>query len=176
MLIRRSFCTLERSRKMIFSNIWKDSGRSLRHLSNHQKDNLSRPLEISKKVTFPRLSTTFHVFLRLSNDWKDVFSPSDKEDAVDREVTQAEELRKQSLETIGRRKKEQWKTKELVREMANEEEHQMEQSNICERKAKVNRRFAYRKWRSRNRSWPIEERRQKFSERCYSNNNTRIQL
>ena len=39
--------------KMIFSNIWKDSGRSLRHLSNHQKDHLSRLLEISKNVTFP---------------------------------------------------------------------------------------------------------------------------
>ena len=48
---RRSFRTLERSRKMIFlkqyaqkddlSNIWKDSGRSLLHLSNHRKDHLS---------------------------------------------------------------------------------------------------------------------------------------
>ena len=61
-----SFRTMERSRKMIFlkqytwkddlSNIWKDSGRSLLHLSNHRKDHLSIKLKICKKVTFPEQS------------------------------------------------------------------------------------------------------------------------
>ena len=48
--------------------------------------------------------------------------------------------------------------------MANEKEHQMEQLNICERKAKANKSVAYRKWRTRDLSWPIEERRQKLLE------------
>ena len=71
-VVKMIFSYVGKIKKMIFlkhytqkddlSNIWKDSGRSLLHLSNHRKDHLSRPLEIRKKLTFPRLSTSFYAF------------------------------------------------------------------------------------------------------------------